>query len=63
MGKEPDNFLPAMPQQDGPQAGPSWGNPRWPLTGEESDLTAALDPTELALAIACLLYTSPSPRD
>ncbi|KLE35850.1 2-oxoglutarate dehydrogenase E1 component [Aurantiacibacter luteus] len=63
MGKEPDNFLPAMPQQDGPQAGPSWGNPRWPLTGGESDLTAALDPTELALAIAPAAAKAGKPTD
>ncbi|GGD54733.1 2-oxoglutarate dehydrogenase E1 component [Erythrobacter arachoides] len=51
MGKEPDTFIPAMPAQDGPQAGPSWGNARWPLTDGQGDLTAALDPTELAIVV------------
>ncbi len=48
MGNEPQNFYP-----DDPQPGPSWGNPRWPLTGGETadDLTQALDPTVMKLAV------------
>ncbi len=39
--------------QDAPQAGPSWGNPRWPLVGgdSEDDLTQALDPTAMKIAV------------
>ena len=29
MGKENQDFLPELGDQEGPQAGPSWGNPRW----------------------------------
>ncbi len=51
MGNEPQNFLPEMPGQDGAQDGPSWGNPRWPLTGDDADLTEALDPTQMEAEI------------
>ncbi len=45
MGNENHDFLPEMGDQDGAQPGPSWANPKWPLTGHEDDLTQALDPT------------------
>jgi 2-oxoglutarate dehydrogenase E1 component len=47
MGNENHEFLPEMGDQEGPQQGPSWGNPRWLETVADSgaDLTAALDPT------------------
>ena len=53
MGNESHDFLPVLPGQEGPQPGPSWDNPRWPLTGAEStdDRTQALDPTAMRLAI------------
>ena len=40
--------------QEGPQAGPSWASPRWPVTDAASgdDLTRALDPMALKLEIA-----------
>ncbi|MBT8388748.1 MAG: hypothetical protein KJP13_03765, partial [Altererythrobacter sp.] len=49
MGNENHEFLPEMGDQEGPQTGPSWGNPRWLETVADSgaDLTAALDPTTL----------------
>jgi len=50
MGQELHDFLPD-PAQDGPQQGPSWANPRWPLTGAEDDFTAALDPMAMKVAI------------
>ena len=53
MGNENLDFLPEMGDQDGPQPGPSWGNPRWPMSSPdaEGDLTQALDPTAMKLAI------------
>ncbi|QSB44248.1 2-oxoglutarate dehydrogenase E1 component [Tsuneonella flava] len=52
MGNEAHDFLPDD-QDSGPQPGPSWANPRWPLVGGESedDLTQALDPTAMKLAV------------
>jgi 2-oxoglutarate dehydrogenase E1 component len=58
MGNEPKSFMPQLTDQEGAQAGPSWGNPRWPLTGAEAyssaddDLTSALDPTEMRIKVA-----------
>ncbi len=48
MGDESHDFNP-----DGPQAGPSWANPRWPLVGgdAEDDLTQGLDPSAMQLAV------------
>ena len=53
MGNENLDFLPELTDQEGPQPGPSWGNPRWPMTGADSedDFTQALDPTAMELAI------------
>jgi len=53
MGNENHDFLPQLGDQDGPQPGPSWGNPRWPVSGPdaEGDLTQALDPTAMKLAV------------
>ena len=48
MGNESHDFLPEMGDQEGPQQGPSWGNPRWlaEVVDCGADLTAALDPTD-----------------
>ena len=48
MGNEPFDFYP-----DDPQPGPSWGNPRWPQVGggAEDELTQALDPTTMKVAV------------
>jgi len=52
MGNEAHEFLPAS-EESGPQPGPSWDNPRWPLVGGESEdeFTQALDPTAMTLAV------------
>ena len=52
MGNESHDFSPGDPT-DEMQKGPSWGNPRWPLAGGESedDLTQALDPTIMKIEI------------
>ena len=33
MGNESHDFLPEMGDQEGPQPGPSWGNPKWLAEG------------------------------
>ncbi|MEW4447653.1 2-oxoglutarate dehydrogenase E1 component [Qipengyuania sp. JC766] len=65
MGKEQQQFLPAMTDQDGPQPGPSWGNPRWPQTGPdaESEWTQALDPTAMKVAVAKAAAKAGKPSD
>jgi len=50
MGDQAQNFIPELTGQDGPQPGPSWQNPRWPLD-DGSELTDALDPTRMKLAV------------
>ncbi len=54
MGNESHDFLPELTDQDGPQPGPSWGNPRWQQAASAAadDLTEALDPTTLKQEIA-----------
>ena len=53
MGNESQNFLPEMGDQEGPQQGPSWGNPSWlqQVVDSDADLTAALDPTQMRIAV------------
>ena len=53
MGNEPQNFIPAFTDQEGPQPGPSWAKRGWldTLADSASDLTAAMDPTEMKLAV------------
>ncbi|GAB4477176.1 MAG: 2-oxoglutarate dehydrogenase E1 component [Erythrobacter tepidarius] len=53
MGNEPINFLPAFTDQEGPQPGPSWAKRGWldTLADSASDLVAAMDPTEMKLAV------------
>jgi 2-oxoglutarate dehydrogenase E1 component len=53
MGDQAQSFLPELTGQDGPQPGPSWQNARWPILGGEAedDLTQALDPTAMKLAV------------
>ncbi|HWL03372.1 MAG TPA: 2-oxoglutarate dehydrogenase E1 component, partial [Xanthobacteraceae bacterium] len=53
MGNQAQNFIPEITDQDGPQPGPSWASPRWPLfdDGGDDDLTQALDPTAMKLVV------------
>jgi 2-oxoglutarate dehydrogenase E1 component len=53
MGYE-EHAFDVDPAQEGPQAGPSWSSPRWPLTDPVfgDDLTQALDPMALKVEIA-----------
>ncbi|GAA4643470.1 2-oxoglutarate dehydrogenase E1 component [Pontixanthobacter gangjinensis] len=52
MGNENLDFSPGDPTAE-TQKGPSWGNPRWPLVGGESEdeFTQALDPTAMSIAV------------
>ncbi len=54
MGNEPQNFIPAFTDQEGPQPGPSWAKRGWldTLADSGADLTSAMDPTEMKLAVA-----------
>src|SRR5690606_32675936 len=65
MGNESHDFLPELSDQGGPQPGPSWVNPRWPLTGidAESDLTQALDPTTMKIAVKAAAEKAGKPTD
>ncbi len=53
MNKETANFLPDMIDQEGPQPGPSWGNPAWldQVSGSGEDLAAAMDPTQMQVVV------------
>ena len=51
MGNEAQTFLPELDPQDGPQPGPSWASKRWPLADAGGDLTDAMDPTAMKLAV------------
>ncbi len=52
MGNETFDFFPE-PGLEGPQPGPSWQRPNWPLSdvSAEDDLTRGLDPMALSVAI------------
>ena len=63
MGNEPKNLLPELPGQEGPQAGPSWGNPRWPLTDDTADLNAAMDPTDMVAVVKEAAAKAGKPTD
>ena len=51
MGEEPQGFVPEMTDQEGPQPGPSWGNPSWvsKVADASGEFTDALDPTRMLL--------------
>jgi 2-oxoglutarate dehydrogenase E1 component len=51
MGNELHDF--SLDAGDGPQPGPSWQNGNWPIldASSEDDLTQALDPTAMQLAV------------
>ncbi|MCK0128038.1 2-oxoglutarate dehydrogenase E1 component [Erythrobacter sp. F6033] len=53
MGQEPNDFLPQMSDQEGPQPGPSWGNPKWldQVSDSGADLTTAMDPTQMRVVV------------
>ncbi|KLI63569.1 2-oxoglutarate dehydrogenase E1 component [Aurantiacibacter marinus] len=63
MGNEPQNFLPELPSQGDAQAGPSWGNPRWPLVDDAGDLSAAMDPTDMVAVVQQAAAKAGKPAD
>ncbi|TMM50210.1 2-oxoglutarate dehydrogenase E1 component [Qipengyuania marisflavi] len=65
MGNESQNFLPELSDQEGPQPGPSWGNPKWlaEVADADADLTQALDPTTMKLAVANAADKAGKPAD
>jgi 2-oxoglutarate dehydrogenase E1 component len=62
MGNEAQTFLPELGPQEGPQPGPSWANARWPLD-DGGDLTQAMDPTAMKLAVAQAAAKAGKPVD
>ncbi len=63
MGNEASNFLPELAGQDGPQPGPSWGNSNWPLKIADDDLTGAMDPTDMVVAVKQAAAKAGKPTD
>lgn len=65
MNKETQNFVPDMSDQEGPQPGPSWGNPRWldQVAEAGEDLTTALDPTQMQVVIEKAAKKAGKPTD
>ncbi len=65
MNKETQNFVPDMSDQEGPQPGPSWGNPRWldQVAEAGEDLTTALDPTQMQVVIEQAAKKAGKPAD
>jgi 2-oxoglutarate dehydrogenase E1 component len=65
MGNEPQNFLPAFTDQEGPQPGPSWAKRGWldTLADSGADLVAAMDPTEMKLAVQKAAKDAGKPTD
>ena len=67
MGKEPQNFLPEMPSQEGAQPGPSWSNPRWPLSDVSDerggDWSQAMDPTDMVVVVKQAAAKAGKPTD
>ncbi|MXP27403.1 2-oxoglutarate dehydrogenase E1 component [Porphyrobacter algicida] len=65
MGKEPQDFIPELTDQEGPQPGPSWARKGWPLSGvaAEDDLTQSLDPIAMKIAVAKAADKAGKPTD
>jgi len=65
MGNEQHDFLPELSDQEGPQPGPSWANPRWLVEAVDSDadLTQALDPTAMKMAVKEAAAKAGKPTD
>ncbi|MDP2131126.1 MAG: 2-oxoglutarate dehydrogenase E1 component [Erythrobacter sp.] len=65
MGNEPQNFIPQLIDQEGPQPGPSWERRGWldTLADSASDLTSAMDPTEMRIAVAKSAKDAGKPAD
>ncbi|UAB77446.1 2-oxoglutarate dehydrogenase E1 component [Erythrobacter sp. SCSIO 43205] len=60
MNEQSKNFIPEMTDQEGPQPGPSWGNPKWmaEVADAGADLTGAMDPTQMRLEVEKAVKTA-----
>ncbi len=65
MNKPTDSLIPQLTDQEGPQPGPSWERRGWldTLADSASDLTAAMDPTEMRIAVAKSAKDAGKPAD
>ncbi|MDY7098657.1 MAG: 2-oxoglutarate dehydrogenase E1 component [Pseudomonadota bacterium] len=65
MNKETQSFVPEMTDQEGPQPGPSWGNPKWldQVSGAGEDLAAAMDPTQMRVIVEKAAKKAGKPLD
>ncbi|MEM9500375.1 MAG: 2-oxoglutarate dehydrogenase E1 component [Pseudomonadota bacterium] len=65
MNKEAETFMPQMSDQEGPQPGPSWGNPRWldQVSEASADLTTAMDPTQMRVVVEKAAKAAGRPAD
>ncbi|ALE16799.1 2-oxoglutarate dehydrogenase E1 component [Altererythrobacter epoxidivorans] len=65
MGNEQHDFMPELGDQEGPQPGPSWANPRWLETAVDAaaDLTQAMDPTTMKLVVEKAAAKAGKPTD
>ncbi len=65
MNKPTDSLIPAFTDQEGPQPGPSWERRGWldTLADSASDLTSAMDPTEMKLAVKAAAKDAGKPLD
>ena len=65
MGNESHDFIPELGSQEGPQPGPSWARPNWlrEVVDSDDDLTQALDPTQMKLAVAEAAKKTGKPSD
>jgi 2-oxoglutarate dehydrogenase E1 component len=65
MNKEAQSFVPEAYDQEGPQPGPSWGNPKWvdAVSGAEADLAAAMDPTQMRVVVEQAAKAAGKPAD
>ncbi|KWV93503.1 2-oxoglutarate dehydrogenase E1 component [Erythrobacter sp. YT30] len=65
MNKQNTRFVPEMTDQEGPQPGPSWGNPKWldQVSGSEEDLASAMDPTQMRVLVEKAAKKAGKPLD
>ena len=65
MGNEQQNFIPELSDQEGPQPGPSWARPNWlrEVADSDADLTQALDPTAMRMAVKQAAQKAGKPSD
>ena len=65
MNKEAQTFVPESYDQEGPQPGPSWANPKWLSEAAEADadFASAMDPTQMRVAVGKAAKTAGKSTD